>query len=111
MKKLFNLSMLSLILASAATISMAADFDTNITDIDTVHALAQLEMVVGYGANTAEQNVGLLSQTGDFNIAYVNQTGAGNFTAIIQNATTAAVANVAYVFQDGNSNRGVFYQH
>jgi hypothetical protein len=111
MKKQFKLATLALALVVTATTSMAADFDTNITDIDSVHALAQLEMAVGFGENTAVQNVGLLSQTGDLNIAYVNQTGAGNFTAIIQNATTAAVANVAYVFQDGNSNRGVFYQH
>jgi len=111
MKKHFKLATLALMMAVTATTTMAADFDTNITDVDTVHTLVSLEMLVGYGANTAVQNVGLLSQTGDFNITYVNQTGAGNFVGVIQNATTAAVANVAYVFQDGNSNRGVFYQH
>ena len=111
MKKHLKLATAALVLAVTATTTLAADFATTITDVDTIHTRASLEMAAGYGANTAEQNVGLISQTGDYNIGYANQTGAGNFTAIIQNATTATVANVAYVFQDGNSNRAMVYQH
>jgi hypothetical protein len=113
MRKQLKLAAAAAIITITASTSFAADFVTGITDIDTVHTLAQAAMVLGYGANDAEQNIGLVSQVGDMNIAYVQQSaGAGsNFAAIIQDATSAGVANVGYVFQAGNGNRAVIYQH
>lgn len=113
MKKQLKLTAAALLLAVTASTTFAADFVTGITDIDSVHTLAKEAMVLGYGANAAEQNIGLVSQVGDLNIAYIQQsTGTGsNFAAIIQNATSAGVANAGYVFQSGSGNRAVIYQH
>lgn len=113
MKKQLKLAAAAAILAVTASTSFAADFVTGIIDIDSVHTLASAEMLIGYGTSSAEQNVGLVSQVGDMNIGYINQsTGTGgNFAAIIQDATSAGVANVAYVFQAGSGNRAVVYQH
>ena len=104
-----------IILAAISTMPFAGDFDTSITDIDTIHsvALAKMREPVGAknGEQNIEQNIGLVSQVGVNNVGYVNQTNAGNFAAIIQNATSAGVANVAYVFQNGMNNRAMVYQH
>jgi uncharacterized protein (UPF0333 family) len=113
MKKQLKLTAAALLLAVTASTSFAADFVTGINDIDSVHTLAEAAMLLSVGANAAEQNIGLVSQVGDLNIAYIQQsTGTGsNFAAIIQDATSATVSNVGYVFQAGTGNRAVIYQH
>lgn len=113
MKKKLKLVTAAVVLALTASTSFAADFATGITDIDSVHTLAEAAMVLGFGANAAEQNIGLVSQVGDTNIAYIQQSGGtgSNFAAIIQDQVTATVSNVGYVFQSGSGNRAVVYQH
>ncbi len=117
MKKQLKLTAAALVLAATASTSFATtlDYVVSITDIDTIHTLAQAGMALAFGANSAEQNVGLVSQIGDENIAYINQgasDGTGkNFAAIVQNSTTATVGNVGYIFQTGSGNRAVIYQH
>ena len=112
MKKNMKFAMATLVLSMASAQTFSADFDTSrvVQDIDNVHELTGEELLVAFGGNTADQNVGLVSQVGDKNIAYINQTGAGNFAAIIQNETTALVSNVGYIFQTGNSNRAIITQ-
>jgi uncharacterized protein (UPF0333 family) len=113
MKKQLKLTAAALLLAVTASTSFAADFVTGINDIASVHTWAEAAMLLSVGANAAEQNIGLVSQVGDLNIAYIQQsTGTGsNFAAIIQDATSATVSNVGYVFQAGTGNRAVIYQH
>jgi hypothetical protein len=115
MKLLLKTVAVTAILAMTTASAFAADFDTSSIaqgtdgDADTVHKLSLIELTKTIGISM-EQNIGLVSQTGDSNIAYISQVGAGNFTAIIQNATTASVANVGYVFQAGDNNRAVINQ-
>lgn len=114
MKKQLKLAAAAAILALTASTSFAAgDFHTGISDIDSVHTLAESAMLLGFGANAAEQNIGLVSQVGDKNIAYIQQSGGtgNNFAAVIQDAASAGVANAGYVFQNGTGNRAVVYQH
>jgi len=112
MKTQLKIASTALVLAFTVTSSFSADFVTGITDIDSIHTLAKAEMIMHFGTSSAEQNVGLVSQNGENNIGYISQSGGigGNFVAIVQDSTTATVANVAYVFQVGGTNRAMVYQ-
>ncbi len=100
-----------IIFTATVTAPFAADFDTSITDIDTIQSVALAKLREPVGTKNSEQNIGLISQAGANNIGYINQTNAGNFAAIIQIGSITGVANVAYVFQNGMNNRAVVYQH
>ena len=110
MKKQLKIFVVALVLAVNSTMLFAADLDTSITDIESVRSMAFAKMSLPLGDKSVEQNIGLVSQVGESNVGYINQTHTGNFAAIMQNSTSAGVANVSYVFQSGSNNRAVIDQ-
>jgi len=78
-----------------------------------MHDLARAEIALGEGKNSSDLNVALVSQVGDSNIAYIQQSSVSgqNFAAIIQDQTTSGVSNMGYIYQTGEKNRAVIYQH
>lgn len=83
--------------------------DTSGPDLATFNASA---LAIAADTSGLAGNDAAIVQNGDSNIAIAEQTGgAGNFVAIAQDQAANGVSAQAMVYQIGNFNAAVVYQH